>query len=145
MGKGSALHLGCEHVNGGVERRAHGGGHIHGVVDEDIHCAIGLNSVFDGSTDLIRLGHIAGNADGLAARSTDFIHHFLHRLIGARQYRHLCAFSGKALCHRTPDAAAGAGDNGNLVFKSSHDSYLFSLLLLCIPGNALQALAVTRY
>src|SRR5690606_21557760 len=111
------------HVNGLLEGRQIGVQDVRelrvggGVVDQDVEAAELLADLREHGLDLLHLADVAGDRSGLAAGSVDGVGNRLATVDLAAGNDHVRALLGQQLGDGFADAAAGAGNEGDLAVE----------------------------
>ena len=98
-----------------------------GVADEDVDLAVMLDRARDQRLDFLAARDVAGNDMGVAARLVDAVGDFLAGVGLAAGDHHLGAELGQQFRRRAADAAAGAGDDGDLAGEIERGSFTMRL------------------
>ena len=125
-----------------VEQRAEIGVH-RGVADEDVDLAVMLGRARYQRLDFVAAGDVAGNDVGVAAGFADAVGHLPARIGLAAGDHDLGAELREQFGRGTADAAARAGDDGDLAGEIERGSFhsVCSLLLFAFSPSSRHARA----
>ena len=98
---------------------------VGGVVHDDVNAAVVINGGLDQRFDVVKVAHVAGHSEGVAAVCGDFFHHFVAHIGFAAGNHHLGAFGCEAVSDGASDASATARDDGYATFNVKKLVYFF--------------------
>src|SRR5687767_1965009 len=93
-----------------------------GIAYQDVDAAIGCVHRIDAGVHRGFVGDVHCHAHGDAVCGFDIGRRFVRCVLVEVGDRHFCAFAREGLRDLQPDAAGGAGDDGDLVIETTHDA-----------------------